>query len=122
HPPQPGKPPPAPARPPPRPPPKRPRPTKPKKPAKPKLKRPKPVKHARGPAQTVLAQGSRGPRVRALQARLAQLSHFVQKPTGYYGRRTAASVSAFQRKHGLRGTGTLDKATWNNLRALTPPP
>ncbi|WP_241779185.1 L,D-transpeptidase family protein [Streptomyces rimosus] len=113
---------PAPARTPTRTPPKRPRPTKPKKPAKPKLKRPKPVKHARGPAQTVLAQGSRGPRVRALQARLAQLSHFVQKPTGYYGRRTAASVSAFQRKHGLRGTGTLDKATWNTLRALTRPP
>ncbi|WP_244410197.1 L,D-transpeptidase family protein [Streptomyces albofaciens] len=96
-------------------PPKRPRPTKPRKPAR-------PAKHARGPAKTVLAQGSRGPRVRALQARLAQLSQFHRKPTGFYGRHTAASVSAFQRKYGLRRTGTLDKATWSTLRALTRPP
>ncbi|WP_234440766.1 L,D-transpeptidase family protein [Streptomyces rimosus] len=105
-------------------PPKRPRTTNPTKPAK-HVKHTKPAKQAkpaRGPARTVLAKGSRGPRVRALQARLAQLAYFRQKPTGNYGRRTAAAVSAFQGKHGLRCTGTLDKATWNTLRALTRPP
>ncbi|MFH8406782.1 L,D-transpeptidase family protein [Streptomyces sp. NPDC018019] len=101
--------------------PERPRATKPAKSAK-NARSNKHAKHARGPARPVLAKGSRGPRVRALQARLAQMSLFRHKPTGYYGRLTAASVTAFQRKQGLRCTGTLDRATWNALRSLTRPP
>lgn len=80
------------------------------------------TKAPRRTAKPVLAKGSRGPRVRELQARLAQLSLFRRKPTGFYGRQTAASVSAFQRKRGLPRTGTLDRATWHALHSCTRPP
>ncbi|MFH8347977.1 L,D-transpeptidase family protein [Streptomyces sp. NPDC018045] len=79
-------------------------------------------KAPRRAAKPVLAAGSRGQRVRELQARLAQLSLFRRKPTGFYGKQTAASVSAFQRQRGLRRTGTLDHATWRALYSRTHPP
>ncbi|GCD43481.1 L,D-transpeptidase family protein [Streptomyces paromomycinus] len=80
------------------------------------------TKAPRRAAKPVLARGSRGPRVRELQARLAQLSLFRRKPTGFYGRQTAASVSAFQHRRKLPRTGTLDRATWHALHACTRPP
>ncbi|MFD7666171.1 L,D-transpeptidase family protein [Streptomyces sp. NPDC059788] len=79
-------------------------------------------KPPRRAAKPVLARGARGPRVRELQARLAQLSLFRRKPTGFYGRQTAASVSAFQRRQSLRRTGTVDRTTWTALRSRTRPP
>ncbi|WP_242440553.1 L,D-transpeptidase family protein [Streptomyces sp. CB02923] len=80
------------------------------------------TKAPRRTAKPVLARGARGPKVRELQARMAQLSLFRRKPTGFYGRQTAASVSAFQRRRGLRRTGTVDRATWNALVSRTRPP
>ncbi|MEV5598990.1 L,D-transpeptidase family protein [Streptomyces sp. NPDC052496] len=79
-------------------------------------------KAPRRAVKPVLAPGDRSHRVRELQARLAQLSLFRRKPTGFYGRQTATAVSAFQGRCGLRRTGTLDRASWHALHARTRPP
>jgi peptidoglycan hydrolase-like protein with peptidoglycan-binding domain len=73
-------------------------------------------------AKPVMARGSSGTQVRELQARLKQLGHFTLSPTGYYGSVTATAVRAFQGKHGLTASGTVTKATWSTLRALTRQP
>lgn len=57
----------------------------------------------------VLAQGSTGPAVRRVQARLGV------RATGHYDRRTAAKVRSFQRHHGLRHSGTVNRNTWSRL-------
>ncbi|MEU2792732.1 L,D-transpeptidase family protein [Streptomyces sp. NPDC007100] len=84
--------------------------------------RPHTSKAAHRPPRHVLRKGSRGPRVRELQARLTQLRLFQRNPTGYYGSLTAAAVAALQRQQGLPCTGSLDRASWSALRALTRPP
>ncbi|MFD3457198.1 L,D-transpeptidase family protein [Streptomyces sp. NPDC058691] len=70
----------------------------------------------------VMAPGSNSAIVRELQARLRQLGFFGQAPTGYYGSVTAASVRAFQGKHGLAASGTVTKPTWTKLRSVTRQP
>ncbi|MEV0279982.1 L,D-transpeptidase family protein [Streptomyces sp. NPDC050610] len=77
--------------------------------------------HATRPAapKVVLAPGAHGSRVRELQARLRRLALFGPNPTGYYGPATKSSVAAFQRGHGLNGTGTTDSGTWRALRSAT---
>ncbi|MFG2135584.1 peptidoglycan-binding protein [Streptomyces sp. NPDC048650] len=77
--------------------------------------------HRPGP-RPVAAPGARGAKVRALQARLAQLGHFRRSPTGYYGPVTTAAVRAFQRRHGLPRTGAVGPATWRALRSQTHAP
>ncbi|MFJ6010819.1 L,D-transpeptidase family protein [Streptomyces sp. NPDC092952] len=69
--------------------------------------------------ETLMADGSRGERVRELQARLRQIGHFDRNPTGYYGSVTAASVSSFQGKRGLVRTGRTDTVTWRKLLDMT---
>ncbi|MGP4114883.1 L,D-transpeptidase family protein [Streptomyces sp. 4N509B] len=74
------------------------------------------------PPQPVLDYGESSDQVRELQARLAQLDHFTQNPTGYYGEVTAAAVSAFQQAAGLEDTGTVYEDTWSALTSQTETP
>jgi len=77
----------------------------------------------RPPAEpVVMAAGTTSAQVRELQARLGQLHLFSRTPTGYYGTVTRHAVSDFQERHGLAANGTVTKATWTRLRALTRPP
>ncbi|MEU9603201.1 L,D-transpeptidase family protein [Streptomyces sp. NPDC048057] len=74
------------------------------------------------PAEVLMAQGSRGDRVRELQARLAQIGWFDDAPTGTYGPVTATAVRGFQGKRGLPETGKTDTVTWQRLLAMTKRP
>jgi peptidoglycan hydrolase-like protein with peptidoglycan-binding domain len=73
-----------------------------------------------GPA--ILKAGSRGEKVRNLQARLRQLEWFSGDITGVYGSLTTASVKGFQGKRGLPETGEVDQRTWNRLTSMTDTP
>ncbi|GAA3363639.1 L,D-transpeptidase family protein [Streptomyces antimycoticus] len=73
-------------------------------------------------APPVIAVGTSGDRVRELQARLHALGLFNRNPTGYYGTITQASVSAYQRGHGLSVTGSVSPRTWASLRSATKTP
>ncbi|MBO3674411.1 murein L,D-transpeptidase [Streptomyces sp. NEAU-YJ-81] len=73
-------------------------------------------------APPVIAVGTSGDRVRELQARLRALGLFNRNPTGYYGTITQASVSAYQRGHGLSVTGSVSRRTWTSLRSATKTP
>ncbi|MYR39488.1 L,D-transpeptidase family protein [Streptomyces sp. SID4944] len=72
--------------------------------------------------EVLMRTGSKGPRVRELQARLRQIGYFGRNPTGYYGTVTAEAVRSFQVKRGTEGTGATDAATWQKLRAMTRTP
>ncbi|MFB7587937.1 L,D-transpeptidase family protein [Streptomyces sp. NPDC056169] len=65
--------------------------------------------------KALMGDGDETEQVRELQARLRQLGHFDRAPTGFYGTMTAASVTAFQKKQGLPGTGSVDETTWQRL-------
>ncbi|MFJ1644425.1 L,D-transpeptidase family protein [Streptomyces sp. NPDC088258] len=71
---------------------------------------------------TLMAVGVQSDQVRELQARLRQIGHFDQSPTGYYGSVTASAVSSFQDKRGLPRTGTTDTVTWQRLLGMTKQP
>ncbi|MFC8917491.1 peptidoglycan-binding protein [Streptomyces sp. NPDC047821] len=75
-----------------------------------------------GAAKTLMAEGTENEQVRELQARLRQLGHFHRSPTAFYGSMTAKAVSAFQKKHGLPETGTVDGTTWERLTAASRKP
>ncbi|ANW18507.1 L,D-transpeptidase family protein [Streptomyces clavuligerus] len=77
---------------------------------------------AAGQATVVMSRGAQGPRVRELQARLAQIGWFGSAPTGFYGRLTADAVRGFQGKRGLSVTGLTDTTTWRKLRGMTTAP
>jgi peptidoglycan hydrolase-like protein with peptidoglycan-binding domain len=70
-------------------------------------------------APAVVGYGTSGERVRELQARLRLLGLFGRNPTGYYGTVTRASLTAYQRAHGLPATGSVDRRTWTSLRATS---
>lgn len=70
-------------------------------------------------AGPLMAPGSRGARVRELQARLAQLGLFGRAPTGSYAVVTASAVRGFQRWQGLPRTGAVQPAAWLALRSQT---
>lgn len=70
----------------------------------------------------LLGPGDEGPRVRRLQARLAQLDWYQPAPTGTYDAHTTAAVRGFQAKRGLRATGTMDRRTRTRLRGMTTAP
>jgi hypothetical protein len=72
--------------------------------------------------EIVLERGQTSEQVRELQARLAQLGHFTQNPTGYYGDVTATAVSAYQSAAGLEATGTVYEDTWSALTSETAQP
>ena len=63
-----------------------------------------------------LRRGDRGPAVRALQQRLADLGYWMGGGvTGVYGLLTQQAVLAFQKVDGLPRTGTVDEATRQRL-------
>jgi hypothetical protein len=67
----------------------------------------------------IMERGDSGDRVRELQARLSQIKWFKARPTGNFGKTTAAAVSGFQAKRGLPVTGYVDEETWNRLVDMT---
>jgi peptidoglycan hydrolase-like protein with peptidoglycan-binding domain len=75
------------------------------------------------PAPKILmAAGAKGEQVRELQARLAQIGWFDDKPTGTYGPVTTTAVKGFQGKRGLPATGSTDEVTWQKLLGMTTKP
>lgn len=72
--------------------------------------------------EVLMAGGSKGEKVRELQARLAQIGWFDDRPTGTYGPVTVASVKGFQGKRGLPTTGDTDTVTWQKLLGMTKKP
>jgi hypothetical protein len=50
-----------------------------------------------------------------VQYRLKRLGLFDATPTGYFGKVTKASVLKFQKRNGLRQTGTVNYQTWQPL-------
>jgi lipoprotein-anchoring transpeptidase ErfK/SrfK len=70
-----------------------------------------------------LGPGSRGPSVRELERRLAELRMALPGVDDRYDLETYQAVLAFQKLHGLRATGRVDAATWSALhRARAPRP
>lgn len=59
----------------------------------------------------LLKWGSRGSQVREVQTRLKNWGYYKGNVDGIYGWRTANSVKAFQRKHGLKVDGIVGNAT-----------
>jgi peptidoglycan hydrolase-like protein with peptidoglycan-binding domain len=74
------------------------------------------------PPQPVMDYGESSEQVRELQARLAQLGHFTENPTGYYGDVTTAAVTAYQEAAGLEASGTVYEDTWEALTSETTMP
>ncbi len=74
------------------------------------------------PPQQVMGYGDNSEQVRELQARLKQLGHFPDNPTGYYGDVTTAAVLAYQEAAGIEATGTVFEPTWDALTAETAAP
>jgi peptidoglycan hydrolase-like protein with peptidoglycan-binding domain len=72
--------------------------------------------------EVLMARGTKGERVRELQARLAQIGWFDDAPIGTYGPVTVASVKGFQGKRGLPTTGDTDTVTWQKLLGMTTKP
>jgi PKD repeat protein len=70
-----------------------------------------------------LALGSRGPSVRLLERRLAQLHYTVRGADSFYSYDTADAVMAFQKVNGLARTGRVTPDVWRRLQfAHTPLP
>jgi PKD repeat protein len=68
-----------------------------------------------------LAYGSRGPSVRGLEQRLAELRYALLRVDGSYGTDTRDAVIAFQKVNGLPRTGAVDARMWRALgRASVP--
>lgn len=51
-----------------------------------------------------------------IQKALRVAGYFKGNPTGFYGKRTKASVRSFQRAKGLPVTGTVGPQTWQKLK------
>jgi hypothetical protein len=71
--------------------------------------------------EPALGPGSRGPGVRALERRLAELHYALRGADGYYGGDDAEAVLAFQKVNGLPRTGRVDRALWARLAAAGVP-
>lgn len=70
-----------------------------------------------------LALGSRGPSVRALERRLAQLRYALRRIDRRYDHDTYEAVLAFQKVYGMARTGRVDAVLWRKLLgARTPLP
>ncbi len=81
-----------------------------------------PTKDELFPKKQILGPGDNSDQVRELQARLKQLGHFKEKPTGFYGDVTEAAVKAYQQAAGLEATGTVYEDTWEKLKSQTKQP
>jgi hypothetical protein len=62
-----------------------------------------------------LAQGARGPSVRILERRLAQLHYLLRGVDSFYSYDTVDSVLAFQKVNGLARTGRVTPSVWRRL-------
>jgi N-acetylmuramoyl-L-alanine amidase len=67
-----------------------------------------------------LSLGARGPSVRALEARLAELRYAVRRD-GYFGSEDLEAVYAFQKVEGLERTGTVTPGLWGRLLTARTP-
>ena len=65
--------------------------------------------------QPALGPGSRGPSVRALEQRLAELHYALRGVDGVYGQDTVEAVLAFQKVNGLPRTGRVEPWLWRRL-------
>ncbi|MFX4291536.1 L,D-transpeptidase family protein [Streptomyces bohaiensis] len=74
------------------------------------------------PREQVMGYGDNNDQVRELQARLVQLDHFEDNPTGYYGNVTKTSVESYQRAAGVEVSGIVYDDTWAALKAATKQP
>ena len=74
------------------------------------------------PDEVLLSAGDRGPKVRSLQARLAQLDWFLTDLTGRYDDHTVEAVRGFQVKRGFPANGDLDRRTWRRLLSMSTVP
>jgi hypothetical protein len=63
-----------------------------------------------------LSQGARGPSVRILERRLAQLRYALRGVDTYYAYDTADAVLAFQKVNGMTRTGRVTPALWRRLQ------
>jgi L,D-transpeptidase catalytic domain/Putative peptidoglycan binding domain len=79
------------------------------------------VSHALAVRGVGLGIGSRGPAVRALEARLGELRHALRGIDGVYGHDTYEAVLAFQKVHGMARTGRVRSAVWSKLRRASVP-
>jgi PKD repeat protein len=68
-----------------------------------------------------LAFGSRGPSVRALERRLADLAYALRGVDGLYSYDTYDAVLAFQKVNGLARTGRVDPYVWRRLQSAHRP-
>ncbi|WP_103504082.1 peptidoglycan-binding protein [Streptomyces sp. SM14] len=74
------------------------------------------------PREQIMGYGDNNDQVRELQARLTQVGHFDENPTGYYGNVTKSAVEAYQRAAGLEVSGTVYDDTWAALTGATKKP
>jgi hypothetical protein len=74
------------------------------------------------PDTSLFSEGDRGPKVRALQARLRQLGWYAGNVSGRYTPRTTRAVQGFQTRHTLPATGSVDRPTMQQLRTITRKP
>jgi peptidoglycan hydrolase-like protein with peptidoglycan-binding domain len=65
--------------------------------------------------QPSLGPGARGPSVRALEQRLAELRYALRGVDTVYGSDTFEAVLAFQKVHGLPRTGRVEASLWRRL-------
>lgn len=78
------------------------------------------------PSPRIIKLGMRGPDVKRLQERLAQLSYYPGKIDSVFGRATLAAVWAFQKVQGIRPVNNVSRSTERALvrprapRALVP--
>ena len=68
-----------------------------------------------------LADGARGPSVRILERRLAQLHYLLRGVDNFYSYDTADAVLAFQKVNGLARTGRVTPAVWRRLQSAHAP-
>ncbi len=76
---------------------------------------PSPSAPAKTAAPPTIKQGSTGDHVRWMQALLKQRGFYSSAVDGNFGPKTHASVAAFQRSVGLRGSGLVGPNTWAAL-------
>jgi lipoprotein-anchoring transpeptidase ErfK/SrfK len=73
------------------------------------------------PPPPAWGQGTSGPEVAALQARLQQLGYWLDDEEGSFGSSTAHAVTAFQKRAGLDRDGVAGPVTLDALTTATRP-
>ena len=68
-----------------------------------------------------LGPGARGPAVRVVKERLAELRYALPRVDGVYDLQTTEAVYAFQKVHGLPRTGRVDARVWSLMRTASTP-